>query len=100
LSTPNHPEYLSAHACHTTAIAEALESFFGPDRTRFPLDSLVTGETRCYDRFKDVFEGVNNARVWAGFHFRYADEDGSKLGREFCCSTLSIDRELLAMSWP
>ena len=82
LLTPNHPEYPSAHACHTTAIAEALESFFGPGRTNFSLDSLVTGETRYYDRFKDVVEEVNNARVWAGFHFRYADEDGSKLGRK------------------
>ena len=44
LPTPNHPEYPSAHACHTTAIAEALESFFGPGRTSFSLDSLVTGE--------------------------------------------------------
>jgi len=46
LSTPNHPEYPSAHACRTTAIAEALESFFGPGRTSFSLDSLVAGETR------------------------------------------------------
>ena len=81
-NTPNHPEYPSAHACHTTAIAEALESFFGPGRTSFSLDSLVTGEARYYDRFKDAVEEVNNARVWAGFHFRYADEDGSKLGRK------------------
>jgi hypothetical protein len=81
LPTPNHPEYPSAHACHTTSIAEALESFFGHGHLRFSLDSLVTGETRYYDRFKDVVEEVNNARVWAGFHFRYADEDGSKLGR-------------------
>jgi len=80
--TPNHPEYPSAHACHTTAIAEALESFFGPGRTSFSLDSLVTGETRHYQRFKDTVQEVNNARVWAGFHFRYADEDGSKLGRK------------------
>jgi hypothetical protein len=81
-TTPNHPEYPSAHACHTTAIAEALESFFGPGHTSFSLDSLVTGETRYYDRAKDAVEEVNNARVWAGFHFRYADEDGSKLGRK------------------
>ncbi len=82
LPTPNHPEYPSAHACHTTAIAEALESFFGPGQTSFSLDSLVTNETRYYSRFKDAVEEVNNARVWAGFHFRYADEDGSKLGRK------------------
>jgi PAP2 superfamily len=82
LPTPNHPEYPSAHACHTTAIAEALESFFGPGRLRFSVDSLVTGETRYYKRFREVVAEVNNARVWAGFHFRYAQEDGSRLGRK------------------
>jgi hypothetical protein len=80
--TPNHPEYPSAHACHTTAIAEALESFFGPGRLRFSIDSLVTGETRHYKRFREVVAEVNNARVWAGFHFRYSQEDGSRLGRK------------------
>ena len=81
LPTPNHPEYPSAHACHTTAIAEALEGFFGPGRFRFSVDSLVTGETRHYRRFKEVVAEVNDARVWAGFHFRYSQDDGSKLGR-------------------
>jgi hypothetical protein len=82
LPTPNHPEYPSAHACHTSAIAEALESFFGPGRLRFSVDSLVTGETRDYKRFREVVEEVNNARVWAGFHFRYSQEDGSRIGRK------------------
>jgi hypothetical protein len=82
LPTPNHPEYPSAHACHTTAIAEALESFFGPGRLRFSIDSLVTGETRHYQRFKEVVDEVNNARVWAGFHFRHSQEDGSSIGRK------------------
>lgn len=82
LSTPNHPEYPSAHACHTTAIAEALESFFGTGRVRFSVDSLVTGQTRYYRRFKDAVLDVNNARVWAGFHFRYSQHDGSRLGRK------------------
>jgi hypothetical protein len=82
LPTPNHPEYPSAHACHTTAIAEALESFFGPGRLRFSIDSLVTGETRHYRRFKEVVDEVNDARVWAGFHFRYSQEDGSSIGRK------------------
>jgi hypothetical protein len=80
--TPNHPEYPSAHACHTAAIAEALESFFGRDRLRFSVDSLVTGETRYYKRFREVVAEVNDARVWAGFHFRYSQEDGSRLGRK------------------
>ena len=82
LPTPNHPEYPSAHACHTTAIAEALEGFFGPGRFPFSVDSLATSDTRDYRRFEDVVGEVNNARVWAGFHFRYSQEDGSKQGRK------------------
>jgi len=81
LATPNHPEYPSAHACHTTAIAEALEGFLGGDHVRFSIDSLVTGETRQYNRLREVVAEVNNARVWAGFHFRYSQKDGSRLGR-------------------
>jgi hypothetical protein len=80
--TPNHPEYPSAHACHTTAITVALERFFGTGAVPLSLDSLVTGETHDYDRLKDVVQEVNNARVWAGFHFRSSDEDGSTLGRK------------------
>jgi hypothetical protein len=82
LATPNHPEYPSAHACHTTAIAETLKSFFGTPRLDFSVDSLVTGETRYYTRTKEVVEEVNDARVWAGFHFRYSQDDGSRLGRK------------------
>ena len=74
-------EYPSAHACHSTAVAAALESFFSPGRFRLSLDSLVTGETRSYRRVGEVVAEVNNARVWAGFHFRYSQEDGTRLGR-------------------
>jgi hypothetical protein len=82
LPTPNHPEYPSAHACRTTAIAEALESFFGTGHLRFSVDSLVTGETRDYKRFKEAVDEVNNARVWGGFHFRYSQDEGTTLGRK------------------
>ncbi len=80
--TPNHPEYPSAHACHTTAIAAAMEKFFGTVNVPFSLDSMVTGETRHYARPKDVVREVNLARVWAGFHYPSSDEDGSHLGRK------------------
>jgi hypothetical protein len=80
--TPNHPEYPSAHGCHTSAISTALERFFGTNAVPFSLDSLATGETRHYDRFRDTVREVNHARVWAGFHFMSSDEEGSKLGRK------------------
>jgi hypothetical protein len=81
-ATPNFPEYPSAHACHTTAMATALEAFFGTDRIRLTLDSRVTGTTRTYARLQGVVNDVDLARVLVGFHFRSSDEQGSQLGAE------------------
>ena len=81
-TTPNFPEYPSAHACHTTAIAETLHAFFGTDRVPFSLDSRITGTTRTYERFHEVAKEVNWARVLVGFHFRNSDQEGSVLGRK------------------
>jgi hypothetical protein len=79
--TPNFPEYPSAHACHSSAMAEALRAFFG-SRVPLSLDSRMTGTTRRYDRFHDVVRDVDWARVVVGFHFRNSDREGSNLGRK------------------
>ena len=81
-TTPNFPEYPSAHACHTSATAEALAAFFGTDKVPFTLDSRVTGTTRDYGRFHEVVKDVNQARVLVGFHFRNSDLEGSTLGQK------------------
>ena len=79
-TTPNFPEYPSAHACHSTAVVEALDAFFGSDTVAFTLDSRVTHTTRKYARLHDVVTDVNAARVLVGFHFRNSDLEGSSLG--------------------
>jgi hypothetical protein len=81
-TTPNFPEYPSAHACHSSAVAEALQAFFGTDNVPFSLDSRVTHTTRGYDRFHEVVGDVNRARVLAGFHVRNSDQQGANLGRQ------------------
>jgi hypothetical protein len=80
-TTPNFPEYPSAHASHSGAVARALEAFFGTDRVPFSLDSRVTMTTRNYGNFRDIVKDVNLARVLAGFHFRNSDLEGSNVGR-------------------
>jgi len=80
-TTPNFPESPSAHACHSSALAEALQAFFGADNITFSLDSRVTHTATTYNRFHDVVVEVNRARVLAGFHFRNSDQEGSNLGR-------------------
>jgi hypothetical protein len=79
-TTPNFPEYPSAHACHSAAVVQALESVFGTGKVPFTLDSRVTGTTRRYDRLGDVVKDVDWARVLVGFHFRNSDLQGSTLG--------------------
>ncbi len=81
-TTPNFPEYPSAHACHSTGVVEALDAFFGTDKVAFSLDSRVTGTTDDYERLHDVVKEVDWARVLVGFHFRNSDLQGSALGRK------------------
>jgi hypothetical protein len=81
-TTPNFPEYPSAHACHSTAVVEALRAFFGTDKVPFTLDSRVTQTTRQYKRLSDIVKDVDLARVLVGFHFFNSDLQGSGLGRK------------------
>ena len=37
---------------------------------------------RHYRHFNDVMVDTIDARVWLGIHFRTADEDGARLGKE------------------
>jgi hypothetical protein len=85
--TPDFPEYPSAHACHSAAVIEALDAFFGTDKVPFTLDSRAPGltettRTRTYERLHDVVKDVDWARVLVGFHFRNSDLQGSTLGRK------------------
>ncbi|MGQ0733383.1 MAG: vanadium-dependent haloperoxidase [Acidobacteriota bacterium] len=80
-AAPNFPEYPSAHACHTSAVVEAISTFFGTRDVQLSLDSHATGTTRKYNHLNDVVSDVEQARVLAGFHFRNSDLAGSTLGR-------------------
>ncbi len=88
-ATPNFPEYPSAHACHSSAIVEALSGFFGTGEVHLSLDSVATGTTRKYTHLDDVVTDVEQARVLAGFHFRNSDLAGSILGRKVARVVLS-----------
>ena len=81
-TTPNHPEYPAAHACHTSAIVEALRTFFGTDAVRVSLDNHTTGTTRSFNRLHEIVKEVEDARVFAGFHFRHSGLTGSRVGRD------------------
>jgi hypothetical protein len=44
--------------------------------TRFP------GVPRHFERFSQALDEIVDARVWGGLHFRTADEQGARIGKE------------------
>jgi hypothetical protein len=82
LVTPPFPEHPSGHACVTSAFVHALQNFFGNDRIAFSAFSNKSCTTRSFDRFSQALKEVIDARVWAGIHFRTADEQGAVLGKK------------------
>ncbi|HEY7783985.1 MAG TPA: vanadium-dependent haloperoxidase [Pyrinomonadaceae bacterium] len=86
ITTPNYPDYTSGAVNFATAVTRTLEHFFDTDRMTFSLTTTNTGptvdDTRTYHRFSDAPEDVVDARIYAGIHFRFADEAARKQGRQ------------------
>jgi hypothetical protein len=47
----------------------------------FSITNLVTGVTRQYERFSDVYRDTIEARIYQGLHFRTAEVQGAQLGK-------------------
>jgi hypothetical protein len=75
---PDHPSGLSAFSASNAATARDV---LGTDRVTFTATNSI-GITRTYTRLSEAPDEVVNARVWSGIHFRNADEQGARIGRE------------------
>ena len=83
LITPPYPEHPSGATTYASASMHALASFFGTDEMNFyAISSRFPGEQRHFSRFSDLTNEVLEARIWAGIHFRNADEQAADLGRD------------------
>jgi hypothetical protein len=86
LTTPNHPEYPSAHGCVTSAVTNVLESVLKTSTINVDVPGAAGGgttltTTRHFDTSNDLLTDVANARIWAGLHFRFATTAGVELGK-------------------
>jgi hypothetical protein len=79
-ATPNHPEYPSAHAFVTGSVTEALRQFFGTKKLAVTLGSSVTGTTMSFASIDEWTKTVDDARIYAGFHYRTSCVRGGILG--------------------
>ncbi|HEX8763909.1 MAG TPA: vanadium-dependent haloperoxidase [Candidatus Acidoferrum sp.] len=80
VSTPAHPEYPSAHGCATGAVSTILEGYFGTPNLQFSVDSLVTHTQHNFTSTAELMDEVEEARIYAGFHYHHSVIQGRVLG--------------------
>ena len=82
-TTPNHPEYPSAHNCFTGAVTNLIAGYFGTTKIHIVVDSLAFSDgvhTHTFEDTRDLMDEVFWARLYAGFHFYHSLEVGRDLG--------------------
>jgi membrane-associated phospholipid phosphatase len=72
-TTPNHPSYPAAHACHSMSLATVLAALF-------PVDA---------DEVLAVAHEAGESRIWAGIHFRSDVVAGEALGQNVANAVLT-----------
>jgi hypothetical protein len=79
--TPMHPEYPCAHCITSAAVSTVLRNIVGDEFGEFSLTSpTAPGVTRKWTRLQDYSDEVANARIYAGFHYRFSTEVGKDMG--------------------
>lgn len=82
--TPMHPEYPCAHCILSSSVAAVIEGLLGSDE--IPEVSLtspfVPGVTHRFTNLRAYTEEVANARICAGFHYRFSTIAGREMGQK------------------
>jgi hypothetical protein len=81
-NTPMHPEYPCAHCIESGAARVALESLGQPLPELSLTSATAPGVTHSWSNLDDFTTEVANARIWAGFHYRFSTRVGTALGRQ------------------
>ena len=81
-NTPMHPEYPCAHCIESGAARVALESLGQPVPELSLTSATAPGVTHSWSNLDDFTTEVANARIWAGFHYRFSTRVGTALGRQ------------------
>ena len=86
LLTVNHPEYPSGHAFWSAAVTDAIASFFGTDKVLWTIRTSksavpqVMQTERTYHDLNALTREIDDARVWAGLHWRHSMRHGAEIG--------------------
>jgi PAP2 superfamily len=80
--TPMHPEYPCSHCIHSGAVAGVVKAVLGT--VDFPevaeTSPTAPGVTHRWTNLMALTDEVANARIWAGFHYRFSTRVGTEMG--------------------
>jgi hypothetical protein len=83
-NTPMHPEYPCAHCIGSAALGAVVETVLGSaDVPEIAMTSpTAPGVTHRWTNLRVYAAEVSNARIWAGFHYRFSTVVGADMGRK------------------
>jgi hypothetical protein len=83
-TTPLHPEYPCAHCIQSGAGVAVIQCVLGS--TKIPEVAMTSptapGVTHRWTDLGDFADEVAEARIWAGFHYRFSTRVGTDMGRK------------------
>jgi PAP2 superfamily len=82
--TPMHPEYPCSHCVQAGAVASVVKAVLGTeDIPEIAMTSpTAPGVTRRWTNMTAFTEEVSNARIWAGFHYRFSTRVETDMGHQ------------------
>ena len=81
-TTPMHPEYPCAHCIQSGSVAGVVKAVLGTvDIPEIAMTSpTAPGVTHRWTNMTAFTEEIANARIWAGFHYRFSTRVGTDMG--------------------
>jgi hypothetical protein len=84
IATPPYSDHTSGANSFAASATRAMSLFFGTNEMDFQIATTNPGptqnDTRSYTSFSQVREEVEDARIFQGIHFRFADSDSRRQG--------------------
>jgi len=83
-NTPMHPEYPCAHCILSGSVAGVIKAALGTeDIPEVAVTSpTAPGVTHRWSKLAAFTDEVANARIWAGFHYRFSTRVGTDMGQQ------------------
>jgi hypothetical protein len=83
-ATPPYSDHASGYNCVSGSFMNTGKAFFGGDHMEFSVVRAASAPNvaRDYHRLTDVVGDTMDARVFQGIHFRSADVQGARIGRQ------------------